>query len=652
MPGILGIVRAGMAPEKGARAVQDMMQPLLHFPWYRCAEAQSTGVSLGLVSLGGLARNPRCVTSSDGLHIVAFEGELHNAQELRQQLNLTAGGNDAASHATLVLHALRRWGVAAFERCNGLFQIAWWNEAEQALVVACDPGGLRPIYYCQAAEQFAFAAEVKALLALPCVKRNLDYDGLLSFLRHGLPLGGRTFFANVRVLPPGSYARFCGGRLEIQRYWRMRFTEHAEFSERESNEQFLQTWVEVMRDQAAGNFRLGLPLSGGVDSRVILAALMAEQKEVFTFTMGEPGCCDATLAHELAEKASCSNLFSPVVAQEVAHGLERAVYLTDGLFNCVHTNVRRLLPSLVESASLVFDGINAMDGLYDPEDLWWHARLHRTEATQWLRKEVGAQPVDRFALGSGATLNLLHPEALPRFTPALQHDFVQEFVLRNRPLAGSETAVVDLFWLEEFQHRFYAHGPQILRSAVEVRCPFFDKRMLAFIGRLSPRQRSTDKPLQRHAVQQLSPALAAVPWERNGLPLTAGPWQMQSRRAARMLQRKVGTLAGKYWRRPGRGCRRGHMIDYDEMIRTSPLLQEQIHSTLVGSAAQASGLFDPRALADLLQAHLQRQGDYAEIIGRLLTVEHWYQLFVRRAAPVREKRELPMYARPALALAA
>jgi asparagine synthetase B (glutamine-hydrolysing) len=633
MPGIFGIVQAGMRPEAANHLTQNMIEPLIHFPWYQWAKENWRGATLGVVSLGILTRMPRCLMSEDERYVLAFEGELYNAAALQKELGLDDLQGEAAEiQAVVVLRAMQRWGAAALNRFNGLFQIALWDSQLQELILCGDRAGLRPIYLAQQKDKFAFAPEVKALLTLPWVSREIDYRGILSFLRHGFCLGQHTFFQNVQVLPPGSFAVFRRGQLQIRRYWKMEFPERAPHGEKEIRQRFIETWTEVMQAQTGGDYQLGLPLSGGVDSRLILASLLAQSKNVLTFTMGNPGCKDAAIAQRLAETAKYPNLFSPIVPSEIAMGLERSVYVTDGMFNCFHANVRRLLPSLVEAVNMVYDGITSLDSLYDPEDLLWRRLLRKTDPTRWLHAEVDNDNVHQFRFGAHPPVDLIASEAQSCFHDLKQRDFLGEFVQAQKKDASNSAAVVDLFWLEEFQHRFFAFGPQILRTTVEVRCPFFDQRILELIGALTPQQRSSDKPLQRHAIHALKPALARIPWERTGLPLTAWSCKTHISRAFRVLRRKTGSFIQHQMGKVPQKANADKMIDYDAMIRTSPELRQRIAAILLDQWTDGSRLFDRENLRLLLDQHLDGAGNYAEMIGRLLTVEIWHQLFVRETA--------------------
>lgn len=626
MPGIFGIVQAATSAESLTRTMQGMVAPLLHFPWYQWTEKQRHEAALGVVGLGTRPRAPHCLLSEDRRYLLVFEGELYNTEELQKELGLPHLHGEAATlQPALVLRALLRWGTAALNRFNGLFQLALWDAGRKELIVAGDRGGLRPIYYTHEDDRFAFAPEMKALLTLPWISREVDYQGILGFLRHGFCLAQRTFFQNTRVLPPGAFALFRRGKLQIQRYWKIEFQSEATYTEKEMQQRFIETWREIMQQQAQGEQRVGLPLSGGVDSRLILSGLATQKRDALTFTIGNPGCKDAELAQRLAETAGYTNLFSPIVASEAAAALERSVYLTDGMFSCFHSNVQRLLPSLAETVSVVYDGITPLDSLYDPEDLWWRRLLRQTDPARWLRAEVKGHNLNDFKIAAHKRLNLFSEEARARLH--METDFIAEFVAAQEGAAQDATAVVDRFWLEEFQPRFASFGPKILRSIVEVRCPFFDKRMLDLVGSLTPLQRSSCKPLQRGAIHALTPALARLPWERTGLPLTAGFWKTQMRRATKAWRRRVNASS-----RRQTPAANGKMIDYDEMLRTSPELRHKIAAILIERSSEGSRLFDRRNLQVLLDEHMNRSGNFAEIIGRIFTVETWHRLFVRDAA--------------------
>lgn len=633
MPGILGIAPSRTSPPIAARYLHGMIQSLLHYPWYQSTQKQSHGLALGLVSLSALTRPPHCVTSSEGRYILVFDGELYNTAEIREALNLEKRSPGAPEdQAALVLLAMQRWGSAALQRFNGLFQLAFGDTQTQELIVSCDPAGLRPVYFAHKGEGLAFAPEVKALLTLPWVSREIDFEGVLSFLRHGFVLGDRTFFADIKVLPGGCFARFQRGRLEIHRYFKMTFAEKSPWRETEICERFVETWRDVMHRQTQDNLRKGALLSGGLDSRLIVAGLDAPAP---TFTMGQSNCQDYDVAKQTAAAAGCPNFFSPIIPNEVTIGLERAVYLTDGMFNCFHANVRHVLSRLAEKVDLVFDGICPLDSFYNAIEIPLRRLMRKAEPSRWLHEAASSVDLRDIRLGKQQRLNLFDATCNGQFERAAQRDFLDDFIKLQQPLVEGATSLLDLFRFEERQHRLFGFGPFLLRSVVEVRCPYFDKKMLELMATMAPSHRSEDKPLHKYAIQQLAPRLAEIPWERTGLPLTTGAVKTHLHLGGKLIRRQLQTWRESYLEKITPGASADKMIDYDGMLRTSTALQNFVTSQLLARWPEGSRFFARQHVQTLCEHHLAGKGNHADLIGRLLTVEMWHQLFVRQAAHTR-----------------
>jgi hypothetical protein len=206
---------------------------------------------------------------------------------------------------------------------------------------------------------------------------------------------------------------------------------------------------------------------------------------------------------------------------------------------------------------------------------------------------------------------------------------LHEFVQSNQSAAPGSLAMVDLFDLEEHKRRFTANGLHLLRQVVDVRCPYFDRQMLALAAELPPVYRSQDKPLVKYAVHRLAPGLAAVPWQRSGLPLTASACNTYLHLGVKFMEQKIDMFLEKNFERTPPPTRPSVMIDYDGMLRSSPDLQKLLTSYLIGGGSEGSGLFRRESLQALIDHHLSGKGNHAEMIGRLLTVEIWHRLFVR-----------------------
>ena len=178
----------------------------------------------------------------------------------------------------LILRAYLRWGRGCPNHLLGDYAFAVWDMRERTLFCARDHIGARPFYYAWTAERFVFASAVQAVLAAPGVSGQLDEAVVAAYLtRIGLVTTTHTFFKAVRKLPPGHALTATANRLRIERFWR---PENAPLvrpaSDAACAEQFLELYARSVRDRLRGPERVGVHVSGGLDSSSI-AVLAARE---------------------------------------------------------------------------------------------------------------------------------------------------------------------------------------------------------------------------------------------------------------------------------------------------------------------------------------------------------------------------------------
>lgn len=218
-----------------------------------------------------------------------FNGEVYNYRELREELK-----DDFVfrtdSDTEVVLAALQAWGVEeALHRFNGMFGFAWWQAAEQTLIIARDRLGIKPIYYAESGRALLFASEVRSLLASGRVSRRHDPVGLVDYLRYQTVHAPRTLLADVKMLPPGHFIRVQGEEMDVLQWWNLGH-ESARHPEASGREELLGRVRDTLRDAVQLRMRADVPLgaflSGGIDSSAIVG-LMKEVAEtrVATFSV-------------------------------------------------------------------------------------------------------------------------------------------------------------------------------------------------------------------------------------------------------------------------------------------------------------------------------------------------------------------------------
>ena len=235
------------------------------------------------------------MVSADGRYVIAFNGEVYNHAELRQEIESgePKPGWRGHSDTEVMLAAISRWGVVeASRRFVGMFAFALWDRTARQLYLVRDRFGEKPLYYGWAGNTFLFGSELKALRAHPAWQGSLDRDALALFLLFNYIPAPFSIYAGVRKLEPGCLAKvgYAPNQLEVLPYWSLReaiaqprFTGTVEAAIDQTERLLSQS----VRQQMIADVPLGAFLSGGIDSSLIVALMqMQSARPVRTFTIG------------------------------------------------------------------------------------------------------------------------------------------------------------------------------------------------------------------------------------------------------------------------------------------------------------------------------------------------------------------------------
>jgi asparagine synthase (glutamine-hydrolysing) len=225
------------------------------------------------------------VANETGDVAAVFNGEVYNFAALRDE---SRGHEIRGTGDTPVLpHLYEESGPAFADRLHGMFALALWDAARERLVLARDRLGKKPLLYARLPDgTFAFASELKALLRLPGLPREVDLDAIDAYLALQYVPGHGTALRGVRKVPPGHVLVVEGDSERLERYW-----EPAAAEQSASDDEWLdrvRTAVDAaVRKRLVADVPLGALLSGGIDSSVVVALMaQASAEPVRTFTVG------------------------------------------------------------------------------------------------------------------------------------------------------------------------------------------------------------------------------------------------------------------------------------------------------------------------------------------------------------------------------
>lgn len=247
---------------------------------------------LSILDLSADGRQP--MATPDGRYVIVFNGEVYNYLELRAALpeQRWRSGTDTE----VVLAAYARWGAACLDRLVGMFSFIVWDTRANRLFAARDRFGVKPLYFKRIGERrLAIASEIRALEATG-VRLVPDPTTWATFLASGvLEHGEATFWAGVCSLPAGHSLTWQDGALRIERWYDIAERVGAEFDGR-SDEEVQEEYLALLKESIALRFRadvdVGINLSGGVDSSVLLGLVNAHcgdtrRVRAYTFVTGD-----------------------------------------------------------------------------------------------------------------------------------------------------------------------------------------------------------------------------------------------------------------------------------------------------------------------------------------------------------------------------
>ncbi len=229
------------------------------------------------------------LSNEDGSIWVTFNGCIYNYQELAR--NLRASGHTFRTHSDteVIIHAYEQWGAECTKHFNGMFAFAVWDGRARRLFAARDRLGIKPFYYVAGPEAFAFASEIKALIAGGFVRPELNLHGLQDYLAFQFCLDDKTLFHGVRVLPPG-HALVVHledpARPQVFEYWDLQYHYDLHHSEGYFVDYLKFLLEDAVRLQLRSDVPLGAHLSGGLDSATVvcIAARLLNPQSLKTFT--------------------------------------------------------------------------------------------------------------------------------------------------------------------------------------------------------------------------------------------------------------------------------------------------------------------------------------------------------------------------------
>lgn len=336
MPGIVGIISERPSVECES-LVKSMASSMEHQSFYDSGmySAPELGIYGGWVAHENSFADGQPFFNERGDVALLFSGECFADAEMRTGLR-QKGHDVRQAAATWLVHLYEEEGDRFFEKLNGLFSGLLIDKRQAKAFLFNDRYGLERLYWHETEDAVFFASEAKALLRVLPDLRAFDREGVAQFLAFGCTLGQATLFRGVQLLPGGSVWSFQNGKCQKRKYFSPKSWESQPILSAEAFvAEFQETFQRILPRYFESESRTGISLTGGQDSRMIMACLpkTGEQPVCYTFSGENRDTLDALLAAQIAEVCGLEHRILRIdrdFFSDFASHVDRTVYITDG----------------------------------------------------------------------------------------------------------------------------------------------------------------------------------------------------------------------------------------------------------------------------------------------------------------------------------
>lgn len=585
---------------------------------------------LSIIDLDG-GKQP--IFNEDHSAAIVFNGEIYNYANLMATLAAQGHAFRTRCDTEAILHCYEQYGVQCVQQLRGMFAFAIWDRRRDFLFLARDRLGIKPLYFYKGGDFFAFASEIKALLELPSVPRELDLEALQLYLSLRYVPGPRTMFKNIFKLQPGHFLVLDKTVLHIQEYWDLPQGPSPRRYSADYREEFGQLLEESVRLRLMAEVPLGVFLSGGLDSSAILAVMskITGGERIKTFSVGyetdsaeEEGSNEFHYAGMAAKAFGAEHHECRVGAREFGDFMPDLVWHLDEPLadpSCIPLYFISKLARNYITVVLSGEGADEiLGGYYIYKKMLALERACRFLAplpalvARKLARLISGEARRHYLQLAGLPLAARYRGVSRGFRPELR-----EQLLRGCDTNGSERAIEEVFRLcfqrasgrSPLDQMLYADtkvwladdillkaDKMTMANSLELRVPFLDHKLVEFCAGLPPKLKLNGqwgKFLLRESMREMLPK--EILWRpKKGFPVPTARW-----------------LRGP--------------------------LRELTHDVLLSGSSACRLYMNERVIEEVVLTHERGVANREQELWTLLIFEFWHRLFLERRLQPSVSRE-------------
>lgn len=524
-------------------------------------------------------------------------------------------------------------GVAGCAQLNGQFNLVLYDPRAGSVVLVNDRLAARPLFYRSGPERLAFASQARSVGELMREPVRMDLSSLRQFLVFQTILTEGTMVEGVGTLPPAGALRYAAGSASLSRYWNLQYRVDAGRSEKDHAESLAAVLQRAIRRGMGSGDGAALLLSGGLDSRAIVAVA----PPMPAVTLGDWENDELRVARAIARRRDLPLTFVPRSPDFYPELVDLGTALGDGAYRFDNAHFARLREALPSTITALLSGYGF--DLFLKGETVPRRRLHfrgaplNRHALLEIPERIDRAALVDIVLGTMGGCQWKHPATRRLFAASTQSDVEEEIraivgglLDRAHDLAPSPQQRCEYVRMNMLATRFAAYLNVLgIRHYFRDLTISLDNEVLDQHLTIPPRLRM-DGRIYRRALALLAPDIYRIPDANTGFPPGTHYLVEHALGGARRLARRLGV--GAKAALPDPTFTHGSWPNMSELIRRRPALLNRIADTIGDDNALPGDVFDVPYLKKLLGDHLERRVDATWPLLLLLTAGTWHRTHV------------------------
>lgn len=286
-------------------------------------------IALGFrrLSIIDLKSGSQPIYNEDKTKVIIFNGEIYNFEKLRKELIKKGHKFTTKTDTEVLLHGYEQWHEKLLDKLRGMFAFVIYDIKTGEMFAARDFYGIKPFYYAKMGNTLIFGSEIKSFLIHPHFKKELNTKMLEYYLTFQYSAGEETFFKNVYKLMPGHYMKYKNGKLEIKKYYEIKFEEDDTKTYQQWKDGIKERLADSIKAHKISDVEVGSFLSSGVDSSFIAAS--SDVDKTFTVGFENKKYSEIDYAKDLSSKINTKNISKVISKDEYFKNLPNILYYMD-----------------------------------------------------------------------------------------------------------------------------------------------------------------------------------------------------------------------------------------------------------------------------------------------------------------------------------